>query len=175
MGVQGLSLVRFHLEAGQTKTCAPEPPAGRFPKFLFPRAVGCPQKLKYELSISSPTQVKVVGGEWIFGTPGGIQIFQVFVMAGLWFLMFVMYWIPTPVENITSQADSCGRSPMKSSYFFSKMYTVCVTISTKTLVLSLLSLVELNLLELVRNKGRRQRSRFYWVSSRRKILVSEKV
>ena len=34
------------------------------------------------------------------------------------------------------------------------MYTVCVTISTKTIVLSLLSLVELNLLELVLKRGK---------------------
>ena len=64
MGVQGLSLVRFHLEAGQTKTSTPEPPAGSFPKFLLPRAAGRTQKLKFNLSLPSPTPVRVVGGEW---------------------------------------------------------------------------------------------------------------
>jgi len=57
----------FHLEARQTKTRAPEPPAGRFPKFLLPRAAGRTQKLKFDLSISSPTPVRVVGGEWKSG------------------------------------------------------------------------------------------------------------
>ena len=45
-GVPGLSFACFHLEAHQTKTRAPEPPAGRFPKFLLPRAAGRTQKLK---------------------------------------------------------------------------------------------------------------------------------
>ena len=57
-------LICFHLEAPKTKTRAPEPPAGRFPKFLLPRAAGSTQKLKCTLSILSPTPVRVVGGEW---------------------------------------------------------------------------------------------------------------
>ena len=60
-------LISFHLEAGQTKTRAPEPPAGRFPKFLLPRAAGRTQKLKFMLSTPSPTPVRVVGGEWKSG------------------------------------------------------------------------------------------------------------
>ena len=81
MGVQGLSLVRFHLEAGQTKTCAPEPPAGRFPKFLLPRAAGRPQKLKFDLCIPSPTLLRVVGGEWSLEVPAGISNFPGLHMA----------------------------------------------------------------------------------------------
>ena len=54
-----------------SKTRAPEPPAGRFPKFLLPRAAGGPQKLKFALSPPSPTLVRVVGGEWNTGLPGG--------------------------------------------------------------------------------------------------------
>ena len=46
------------------KTRAAEPPAGRFPKFLLPRAAGRTQKLKLQLSLPSPTPVRVVGGEW---------------------------------------------------------------------------------------------------------------
>ena len=106
MGVQGLSLVRFHLEAGQTKTCAPEPPAGRFPKFLLPRAAGRPQKLKFDLCIPSPTLLRVVGGEWSLEIPGGSSNFRGLRMADwyapgaanwrqgrrkdTWFLMFVL-------------------------------------------------------------------------------------
>ena len=64
MGVQGLAVVRFHLEARQTKICAPEPPAGRFPKFLLPRAAGRTQVYSSPESPPSPTPVRVVGGEW---------------------------------------------------------------------------------------------------------------
>ena len=67
MGVQGRSLVRFHLEAGQTKMCAPEPPAGRFPKFLLPRAAGRPRELKFTLSLQSTKMVGVVRIEWNLG------------------------------------------------------------------------------------------------------------
>ena len=63
-----LNVFRIHVEmprGGQlSKTRAPEPPAGRFPKFLLPRAAGRTQKLKYDLCIPSPTPVRVVGGEW---------------------------------------------------------------------------------------------------------------
>ena len=64
MGVQSMSLVFSHLEARQTKLCAPEPPMGRFPKFLLPQASGRPRELKLQLSLPSPTPVRVVGGEW---------------------------------------------------------------------------------------------------------------
>ena len=74
-------LICFHLEAGQTKTRAPEPPAGRFPKFLLPRAAGRPQKLKFILSGSSPTLVRVVGGEWNSGIPAGSSNFPGLHMA----------------------------------------------------------------------------------------------
>ena len=69
-------LICFHLEAGQTKTRAPEPPAGRFPKFLLPRVAGRPRKLKFTLSIPSPTPVRVVGGEWKSGGSRWNQNFQ---------------------------------------------------------------------------------------------------
>ena len=75
MGVHGLAFDCSHLEAHQTKTCAPEPPAGRFPKFLLPRAAGRPRELKFTLSVSSPTLVRVVGGEWNSGLPGGSSDF----------------------------------------------------------------------------------------------------
>ena len=58
------------------KTRAPEPPAGRFPKFLLPRAAGRPQKLKCTKGIQSPMLVRVVGREWNSGVPGGTKIFR---------------------------------------------------------------------------------------------------
>ena len=58
---------KCHVEGQLTKTRVSEPPAGRFPKFLLPRAAGRPQKLKNTLSIPSPTLVRVVGGERISG------------------------------------------------------------------------------------------------------------
>ena len=71
---------RLHVEVprgGQLlKTCAPEPPAGRFPKFLLPRAAGRPQKLKCTKGIQSPMLVRVVGREWNSGVPGGTKIFR---------------------------------------------------------------------------------------------------
>ena len=67
MGVQGLALDCFHLEARQTKTCAPEPPAGRFPKFLVPQAAGSPQELKFTLSLQSTKMAGVVRIEWNLG------------------------------------------------------------------------------------------------------------
>ena len=70
-----LNVFRIHVEmprGGQlSKTCAPEPPAGRFPKFLLPRAAGRTQKLKFDLCIPSPMPVRVVGGEW---KPAGFQV-----------------------------------------------------------------------------------------------------
>ena len=66
-----LNVFRIHVEMPRggelSKTCAPEPPAGRFPKFLLPRAAGRTQKLKTQLSLPSPTPVRVVGGEWKSG------------------------------------------------------------------------------------------------------------
>ena len=71
---------RLHVEVprgGQLlKTRAPEPPAGRFPKFLLPRAAGRPQKLKCTKSLQSPMLVRVVGREWNSGVPGGTKIFR---------------------------------------------------------------------------------------------------
>ena len=64
----------FHLEAGQTKYALPSPPQGDFPKFLR-------QPLRVALKSLSSLYlhhrrrwwllVKVVGGEWKIGLPGG--------------------------------------------------------------------------------------------------------
>ena len=70
---------RLHVEVprgGQLlKTSAPEPPAGRFPKFLLPRAAGRPQEFKDTKALQSPILVRVIGREWNSGVPGGIKIF----------------------------------------------------------------------------------------------------
>ena len=50
---------------------APEPPVGRFPTRLLPRAAGHPRKLNCHLSGSSLTLAKIVGREWKFMNPDG--------------------------------------------------------------------------------------------------------
>ena len=55
---------------------APEPPVGRFPTRLLPRAAGHPRKLNCHLSGSSLTLAKIVGREWKFMNPGGSSNFS---------------------------------------------------------------------------------------------------
>ena len=71
---------RLHVEVprgGQLlKTSAPEPPEGRFPKFLLPRAAGRPQEFKCTKALQSPMLVRVVGREWNSVVPSGTKIFR---------------------------------------------------------------------------------------------------
>ena len=60
-------LICFHLEAPKTKTRAPEPPAGRFPKFLLPRAAGRPRELKFTVSVLLTEGAGVVRIDWNLG------------------------------------------------------------------------------------------------------------
>ena len=71
----------FPLGGRLTKTSAPEPHAGRFPKFLLPRAAGRPQKFKPTKAIQSPMLVRVIGREWNSGVPGGSLTFPGLPMA----------------------------------------------------------------------------------------------